>query len=150
MIQEGCFKLSNSYKDKKKIIVDGKEVVLTYDKQQIKIITDFFNEVFHKKERKKLQKWECLNFCRRNKNINKLKNKKCPGMHNLNTELIKHGPYIIDAGIAEIFNNFAETGQHPEYIKEGILVPLLKLEKSLDLLVISDLSYVYQFSETSL
>ncbi len=50
-IQEGCFKLSNSYKDAKskmKIIVDGEEVVITDPKNQIKIITAFFNYMFHK------------------------------------------------------------------------------------------------------
>ncbi len=51
---------------------------------------------------------------------------KRPGIDNLNTELIKHGSNIIHEGIAEIFNIIAETGQYPEEIKEGILIPLPK------------------------
>ncbi len=41
--------MSNSYKDKKKIIVDEKERGITEEKEHIKIILDFFNEMFHRK-----------------------------------------------------------------------------------------------------
>ncbi len=61
--------------------------------------------------------------------INKLKNGRSPGIDNLNTELIKHGPNIIHEGISEIFNIIAETSQYPEEIKERILISLPKVGK---------------------
>ena len=58
--------------------------------------------------------------------IKKLKNNKSPGSDGITAEQLKHAPNIVSEKIADIFNNLAETGNYPDEIKLGILVPLLK------------------------
>eukprot|EP00794_Sanderia_malayensis_P018438 gene18438-20287_t len=67
------------------------------------------------------------------------------GVDNLNTELIKYGPNILCEGIAKIVNIIAETGEYPEDIKEGILIPLSKPGKKPGPLVIFASLYSYQY-----
>ena len=58
--------------------------------------------------------------------VRAMKNNKSPGIDNIQTELIKHGPTEINDRIAELLNNIAKTGNFPTEIKEGILIPLPK------------------------
>ena len=52
--------------------------------------------------------------------------KKTPGIDQLRTEQLKYGPQIIMIIIAEILNKSAETGEKPNEISTGILLPLQK------------------------
>ena len=60
------------------------------------------------------------------KAVKKLKNNKSPGIDDVNAEMIKYGPDQIHERIAEVFNEMAKTGEVPEEIVQGILVPLPK------------------------
>ena len=59
----------------------------------------------------------------------KLKNGKSAGADQLNPEFIKYAPPTIHNKIADIYNDTAETGQHPEQLTYGLLAPLPKLGK---------------------
>ena len=61
--------------------------------------------------------------------INKLKNNKSAGLDAIQAEHLKNAPKIIPLKIAEIFNEMAETGNFPEEITQGILIPLQKQGK---------------------
>ena len=58
--------------------------------------------------------------------IKSLKNGKSAGIDNVYGELLKYGPDTISNEIAKIFNEISESGQYPNEIKGGILVPLQK------------------------
>ena len=55
------------------------------------------------------------------KAIKALKNNKSAGSDEIKAEQLKHGPEIINEGIATILNETAKTGKHPKEIKGGIL-----------------------------
>ena len=55
-----------------------------------------------------------------------MKNNKTPGIDQLRTEQLKYGPQIIMSIIAEILNKSTETGEKPNEISTGILLPLQK------------------------
>ena len=58
-----------------------------------------------------------------------LKNDKSPGMDQINVELIKYSLEVVYKKIADIYNNIAATGKHPNEITHGILRALQKPEK---------------------
>jgi hypothetical protein len=60
------------------------------------------------------------------KAVKALKSNKSPGSDNITAEQLKFGPDILNEIIADMFNTIAKTGQCPEEIKHGILVPLQK------------------------
>ena len=60
------------------------------------------------------------------KAVKKLKNGKNVGVDEIKAEMLKCGPKIIHQKIAEIFNDMARTGDTPEEITKGILIPLPK------------------------
>ena len=47
-------------------------------------------------------------------------------MDNISAEMIKYRPKIVYQWIADIFNEIAKTGNIPEEVIEGVLVPLPK------------------------
>ena len=55
-----------------------------------------------------------------------LKDNKSPGMDQINVELIKYSPEVVYEKIADIYNNIAATGKHPNEITHGILRALQK------------------------
>ena len=124
-------------REKKKIIVDSEHSVTSNDKQQIKIITEHFKKVFHRcdqMEIKYIKPKEMKNLFTKEevaKAIRSLKNNKSPGIDDIKVELIKYSPGIIHEKISEIFNEIAKTGEAPEEMIEGILVPLPKPGKKL-------------------
>ena len=61
--------------------------------------------------------------------INKLKNNKRAGLDDIQAEHLKSAPNIIMEKIAEIFNEMAITGNFPNEITQGILIPLQKQGK---------------------
>ena len=107
-----------------------------YDpEQKVEIITNFFESLFSLEnvatfidiEPVKLTKPftpEEIKTC-----ANKLRNNKSTGSDNLPAELIKEAPKIVFIEIAEILNRAAETGEYPEEIKLGHLLPLPKPKK---------------------
>ena len=60
------------------------------------------------------------------KAVTTMKNNKTPGIDQLRTEQLKYGPQIIMSIIAEILNKSVETGEKPNEISTGILLPLQK------------------------
>ena len=61
--------------------------------------------------------------------INKLKNNKSAGLDDIQAEHLKRAPNIIMEKIAEIFNEMTITGNFPNEITQGILIPLQKQGK---------------------
>ena len=55
-----------------------------------------------------------------------LKNNKSPRMDQIEVELIKYSSEIVYEKIADIYNNIAATGKHPDEIMHGILIALQK------------------------
>ena len=51
---------------------------------------------------------------------------KAPEPDNICAELLKYSLEVIHSRITEIFNSIARSGEYPEELKEGILVPLPK------------------------
>ena len=58
--------------------------------------------------------------------VKSLKINKSAGMDNIKSELIKCGPDVLFDDIANIFNKIAESGEIPNELNEGILIPLQK------------------------
>ena len=118
--------------DKNKVIVDGKDGKTTNEKQQVEIVSKFFEEMFNKNTEKDIENIEPhkmkvpFNTEEIRKAAKSLKNGKSPGIDNLNAELIKYGPEEVYKRIAEIFNEVAESGVCPNEIKEGVLIPIPK------------------------
>ena len=119
-------------KPKKKLVVNGENGITTSEIEQVNIITKHFKEVFqsaaaqeipiiHPKEMRTPFTAEEVK-----KAANSLKNNKSAGCDQLKAEQIKYGPEIIHKGIAELLNTIAITGEYPEELKTGILVPLPK------------------------
>ena len=55
------------------------------------------------------------------KAVRTLKNNKSSGMDQINVELIKYSPEVVYEKVADIYNNIAATGNHPNEITHGIL-----------------------------
>ena len=121
-----------SKKPKKRVLVDGEDGLVTDEKQQVEIISKFFENFFTSKDAKEIeaikpiQMKEPFTEGEIKKAINSLKNQKSPGIDNLQGEMLKFGPKIFHSSIAELFNDIAATGKFPTQIKHGILVPLPK------------------------
>ena len=60
------------------------------------------------------------------KAVKSLKNGKSAGIDEFKAEMIKNGPMELCQGIAEIFNETAETGIYSSKVKEGVLILLQK------------------------
>ena len=55
-----------------------------------------------------------------------LKNNKSQGINQINVELIKYSPEVVHEKIADIYNNIAAKGKHPNEITHEILRALQK------------------------
>jgi hypothetical protein len=119
-------------KEKKKIVVDGENGKTTDESQQVKIVTSFFSQMFNKATEEQIEKITPVPmttpFSKEEikKAAKSLKNGKSAGIDEIQGELIKYAPEEIFEEIAEIFNDIAVTGNYPQEIKEGVLVPLQK------------------------
>ena len=58
--------------------------------------------------------------------IRSLKNGKSPGVDGLTAEQLKNCPAVTYEMIADVMNKMAQTGEHPQEIKQGLLIPLQK------------------------
>ena len=119
-------------KVKKRIVVDGEDGKTTDEKEQIRLVTAFFNDMFNKEDEEKINhiEPEKMNtpFTKEeiSKAVKSLKNGKSAGIDDFKAEMIKYGPMELCQGIAEIFNEIAETGIYPSEVKEGVMIPLQK------------------------
>ncbi len=123
-------------KGKEKIIVNTENGVTASDQKQLKIVTEYFRSVFRKDTEKEVQEVKPtemsipFNSLEIKNAVKKLKNNKSPGIDEICAEMIKYSPEIVYKQIAEVYNQMAKTGDVPEEIIEGILVPLPKPGKS--------------------
>ena len=60
------------------------------------------------------------------KSVSRLKNSKRTGINDISGEMIKYSLKIVYQQIADIFNEIAKTGNIPDEVIEGVLVPLPK------------------------
>ena len=99
---------------KKRILVDGEDGQVTDEKEQVQIISDFFEKMFRSEEAEEMPKIPPqemkIPFTGEEvrKAVKSLKNNKSPGVDNLKAEMLKYGPSILGEGIAEIYNDMAK------------------------------------------
>ena len=117
---------------KKKILVDSEHGITTNKKIKTEIVKKFFQDQIHNEKREMRREVKAVKMQRAftsteiEKAVKRLKTGKSAGTDELNSELIKYGPETICEGIAEIYNNMAETGKFQTEVKEGVLIPLPK------------------------
>ena len=104
--------------------------------QQVKIVTDYFNEMFCVQNTEALPDIEPaametpFSKDEIRKAVKSLKDGKSAGYDGLKAEQLKHRPDIVLEHIADILNHVARTGEFPEDLKKGVLIPLQKPGKS--------------------
>ena len=121
---------------KKTLIIETEDGMTTDTKEQIRAVSQFFNELFFKNNTPSLPNIPptrmSVPFTATDieKAVKKLKDNKSAGIDQLRPEQLKKGPSNVYDEIAKIFNIMAETGEHPKEIKTGVLVPLQKPGKA--------------------
>lgn len=123
-----------SKKAKKPLIIKDKEgKLIGAEKEQVKMITNYFKDIFSSDEEIPEIKPVEMNppFCKQEiqKATKSLKNNKSTGKDDINSELIKYAPEEVHEQIADMLNNISKTGEYPAEIKHGILTPLAKPPK---------------------
>jgi hypothetical protein len=119
-------------KNKKKIMVQAEDGLTANEKKQIEIITNYFRDVFRKDTEEEMENISPVEmtspFTKEEIGtaVRSLKNNKSSGIDNIKAELIKFAPSEIHEVVADIYNEMARTGEVPDEISEGILVPLPK------------------------
>ena len=120
----------------KSILVEGPTGYVHSPEQKVEVITEYFENIFSQDTTNDIpvitpQKLkEPITAEEVNKAVKKLKNNKSPGCDNVQAELIKYGPEIVHQYIADILNTAAETGDYPQELKLGQLIPLPKPNKT--------------------
>ena len=118
------------------LIINTEEGKTAEPIQQVKIVTDYFNEMFSVQNTEALPDIEPaametpFSKDEIRKAVKSLKDGKSAGYDRLKAEQLKHGPDIVLEHIADILNHVARTGEFPEDLKKGILIPLQKPGKS--------------------
>ena len=119
-------------KPKQPLIVEKDEGVTCDEETATETITDYFKFMFNKENQTKMEEIKPTEmntpFDEEEvaEAVNSLKNNKSAGIDDIHAEQLKYGPDIINKYIAEILNDIAKTGDYPEELKHGILVPLPK------------------------
>ena len=119
----------------KSILVEGPDGFVHSPEQKVTVITAYFENIFkqeHVNELPAIKPLKLNQIITTQEVIHatkKLKNNKSPGCDNVQSELIKYGPNIVHRHIADILNRVAETGEYPEELKLGQLIPLPKPNK---------------------
>ena len=105
----------------------------TNEKEQVDIITNFFRNTFSKENIDEIEvackptEMKVPFTAEEVEDAAKsLKNNKSPGIDCLNAELIKYGPEEVFQEIADTLNEIAKTGESPNELTKGILVPIPK------------------------
>ena len=121
-------------KERKKILVHTGNGVTASEKKQIQIVTNHFKGVFQRRREDEIKDIEPTEMKRPfteleiRKSVSRLKNKNTR-IDDISAEMIKCSPKIVYQQIADIFNEMAKTGNIPDEVIEGVLVPLPKPEK---------------------
>jgi len=122
----------NRQDSKRKLLIDGEYGQTSNPKQQVKIVTSFFENEFNK-DAEKIQEIEAIEMkipftpLEVTDAIKKLKYNKSPGMDNIRAEHLKNGPVDeISKEISTLLNETAKNGLYPKEIKLGQLTPLQK------------------------
>ena len=118
-------------KETKKILVHTENGVKASEKKQIEIVINHFKEMFQRREDeiKDIEPTEMkgpFTEVEIRKSVSWLKNNKSTGIDDISAEMIKYSPKIVYQQIADIFNEMAKTGNIPDEVIEGVLVPLPK------------------------
>ena len=121
-------------KPKKPLVIKDKEgKIVGSEEEQVKLITEFFRELFSSDEIPPTINPAEMNppFSKEEvkKATSKLKNNKSCGKDGINAELLKYAPEEAHKQIAMMLNKIARTGEYPQEIKSGILTPLAKPPK---------------------
>ena len=125
-------RLSNHTKKKEHVFIEENETALNNEKSTEKI-TEYFTKLFSEEEIKtdldeikpiKMKVPFSSEEIRRA--IKKLKNNKTPGPDNIPAELFKNCPEELISKIVDLFNNIAQTGEIPQDLDLGYLIPLHK------------------------
>jgi len=122
-------------KPKQPIIVEKKEGVTCDENTATEVITNYFKLMFNDENQTKMDEIKPTEMSIPFEEeeiadaIKSLKNNKSAGIDEIHAEQLKYGPDIINKNIAEILNDVAKTGDYPEELKHGILVPLPKPNK---------------------
>ena len=127
--------LQRREKRKQPKIINKEGKIASTDTERCKIITDFFNKLFHREEA------EETDVCRAvemnppytedeiAKLVKKLKNDKSADPQNMVAELIKYGPKELHKTIADILQQTSKGHPFPEVLRKGKLIPLPKPPK---------------------
>ena len=118
-------------KARKKILVYTDNGVTASEKKHIEFVTNNFKEVFQRREEeiKDIEPTEMkksFTEVKIRKSVCRLKSNKSTGIDDISAEMIKYIPKIAYQQIADIFNEIAKTGNIPDEVIEGVLVPLPK------------------------
>ena len=119
-------------KNKSKILVNAEDGATASEKKQVKLVSDYFREVFRKDSEKEVgdvkpvKMREPFTTEEISKAMKILKNNKSSGIDDICAEMIKHSLEVVHNRIAQIFNDMAATREVPEEVIMGILVPLPK------------------------
>ena len=114
------------------LVINTPDGVSANPDQQIEIVTKFFKSTFTAENIPKLPDVPPMKMKREftkeevQAAVKSLRNNKSAGADELKAEQLKHGPDIVISQIAHILNTIAETGNYPEEVKLGMLVPLQK------------------------
>ena len=119
-------------KPKTPLVIEDTDGVTTDEKRQVELITDFFEKMFCTNTAEKIEEIQPKSMNEKftekeiKEAIQSLKNNKSAGIDEIRAEYLKKGPDITYEKIAELLNHVAATGDFPEEINTGILVPLQK------------------------
>ncbi len=133
-----AIKIQQRNKPKDEIMVDSDEGLTASSGEATKIVTEFFKKTFNAEHQRKFEavppKQMSTPFTKEevNKAIRSLKNNKSAGVDDIVAEQLKYGPEEINEGIAKLLNDISRTGNHPNELQEGILIPSQSLERRKD------------------
>ena len=119
-------------KPKAPLVVDHDGGITTDPETQVGIISEFFEKMFFSMGAEEIENIPpekmTIPFTEEEvkKAIASLKNNRSPGIDGITADNLKCGPDMVNEKIAEILNHVAATGDQPQELTTGILVPLPK------------------------
>ena len=119
-------------KKKDHLLVQSEDGLTTNPEEQINIISKFFHDMFTTDNTDEIenippsQMRTPFTATEVHAAIRSLKNGKSPGVDGLTAEQLKNCPAVTYEMIADVMNKMAQTGEHPQEIKQGLLIPLQK------------------------
>ena len=114
------------------VVEEEKGGITTDSERQIEIITEFFTNMFNSKDAEAIEDIPPAKMRREftemevRSAVKQLKNNRSPGMDDLKAEYLKSGSDMTYELIADMLNHIAETGDIPQEMNTGVLIPLQK------------------------